>query len=159
MYIYKSQPIHDKNCRCHRSQHTIVDISISVESSHTAVQEQNTCDDPWTKLWYSGQISKLKMFQISRKKYPVKKTEMSLRGGGGSLLRNKYSRLLVSGSFNSWMWLVCFWSNTSTVLKRHMKSVHRGTWGNIGSLNTEKNVTWTILEPFLFSSPFKLQLI
>ena len=35
---------------------------MSVESCHTAVQEQHTCDDPWTRLLHSEQISKLKFF-------------------------------------------------------------------------------------------------
>ena len=51
-------------------------ISMSVESSHKAVQEQHTCDDPWTRLLYSEQISKLKMFQILTKNIPWKKPEM-----------------------------------------------------------------------------------
>ena len=45
-------------------------ISMWVESSHTAVQEQHTCDDPRTRLQYSEQISKLKMFQILTKDIP-----------------------------------------------------------------------------------------
>ena len=76
-----------------------------------------------------------------------------------ALLHQKYSRILVSGSFNSWMWLVCFWSNTSTVLERHMKSVHRWTWGNIGSLNTGRMLFELFWNHFYFLAPLNFNLL
>ena len=72
---------------------------------------------------------------------------------------NTNSRILVSGSFNSWMWLVCFWSNTSTVLERHMKSVHRWTWGNIGSLNTGRMLFELFWNHFYFLAPLNFNLL
>ena len=60
-----------------------------MQCSHTANQEQHTCDDPWTKLKYSKQYQYWYFFK-SWQKISREKTEMyqaSVRGGGDLTIR------------------------------------------------------------------------